>query len=69
MYDQCGHGLSEVAPAYQAAKPAAPVKATASLIPRARFEPIRAYGHIPPVEQPDALLALLNCHFEEFLHA
>ena len=37
----------------------------AALIPDARFEVIQDCGHIPPVEQPDALLA----HLEEFLDA
>lgn len=48
--------------------PPALVRETAALIPGATFELIRACGHIPPAEQPEALLALLNRHFEEFLH-
>lgn len=44
------------------------VKATAALIPGATFEPIRDCGHIPPAEQPQALLALLTRHFEEHIH-
>lgn len=44
------------------------VKATAALIPAARFELIRDCGHIPPAEQPQALLTLLTRHFEEHIH-
>lgn len=44
------------------------VKQTAALIPGARFELISDCGHIPPAEQPHALLALLNRHFEEFIN-
>lgn len=36
------------------------VRSTAQLIPGARFEIIRDAGHIPCVEQPEALLALLR---------
>lgn len=35
----------------------------ASLIPHARYEEIAACGHIPCVERPEALAALLNAHF------
>jgi 3-oxoadipate enol-lactonase len=45
------------------------VKETAALIPGARFEIIQGCGHIPPAEQPEALLALLTRHFEEHIHA
>ena len=45
------------------------VKATADLIPGARFEMIKQCGHIPPAEQPEALLALLERHFKEHVRA
>ncbi|MGE4482694.1 3-oxoadipate enol-lactonase [Acidocella sp.] len=45
------------------------VQKTAALIPGARFALIDDCGHIPPAEQPGALLALLTRHFEEHIHA
>lgn len=45
------------------------VKATADLIQGARFEVIKNCGHIPPAEQPEALLALLERHFKEHVRA
>ena len=36
------------------------VRETAALIPGSRFELIRGAGHIPPVEQPEALGALIT---------
>ncbi len=48
--------------------PPALVKATADLIPGARFEIIEACGHIPPAEQPEALVALLRAHLKEHAH-
>ena len=36
------------------------VRSLADLIPGARFEIIRDAGHIPCVEQPDALVALIR---------
>lgn len=45
------------------------VKETAALIPGARFEMIPNCSHIPPAEQPEALLALLARHFQEHVHA
>ncbi len=44
------------------------VRATAALIPRARFETIAACGHLPPIEQPTALAALIASHLEETGH-
>jgi 3-oxoadipate enol-lactonase len=44
------------------------VKQTADLIPGAKFEIIKGCGHIPPAEQPEALLTLLTKHFEEHIH-
>lgn len=44
------------------------VQATAARIPGARFELITACGHIPPVEQPAALAALIARHLEEHGH-
>ncbi len=44
------------------------VKATADQIPGARFETILSSGHIPPVEQPAALAALIARHLEETSH-
>ncbi len=41
------------------------VKATADLIPGAKFEIIEGCGHIPPAEQPAALIALLRGHLKE----
>jgi 3-oxoadipate enol-lactonase len=36
------------------------VRSLAALIPGSRFEIIRGAGHIPSVEQPDALAALIR---------
>ncbi|TIO60197.1 MAG: 3-oxoadipate enol-lactonase, partial [Mesorhizobium sp.] len=36
------------------------VRSLADLIPGARFEVIRGAGHIPCIEQPDALVALIR---------
>jgi 3-oxoadipate enol-lactonase len=36
------------------------VRETAALIPGSRFELIRGAGHIPSVEQPEALGALIT---------
>ncbi|MCX5496057.1 3-oxoadipate enol-lactonase [Kaistia dalseonensis] len=44
------------------------VRATADRIPGARFETIASCGHIPPVEQPAALAALIARHLEENGH-
>ncbi len=44
------------------------VKATADLIPGARFEIIESCSHIPPAEQPEALIALLRAHLKEHAH-
>jgi 3-oxoadipate enol-lactonase len=44
------------------------VRATASLIPGARFELIPCCGHIPPAEQPDFLAALIQAHLQEYVH-
>ena len=41
------------------------VRATAGLIPGARFEIIAGAGHIPCVEQPAALAALIRDFFEQ----
>ena len=41
------------------------VRATADLIPGARFEIIAGAGHIPCVEQPAALAALLRDFFKQ----
>ena len=40
------------------------VLATAKLIPRARYEVIAGAGHIPCVEQPEALAAILRAFIE-----
>ncbi|MCG5482063.1 MAG: 3-oxoadipate enol-lactonase, partial [Ensifer alkalisoli] len=40
------------------------VRSTAALIPGARFEIIRDAGHIPCIEQPAALLAVLRGFLE-----
>lgn len=44
------------------------VRATADRIPGARVELIAGSGHIPPVEQPAALTALIARHLEEHGH-
>ena len=44
------------------------VRATAALIPGARFELIRRSGHLPCIEQPEALADALARHFEEAGH-
>ncbi|MGO4571613.1 3-oxoadipate enol-lactonase [Microvirga sp. 2TAF3] len=41
------------------------VRGTAKLIPGAHFEIIHGAGHIPCIEQPDALTALIDHHFKE----
>lgn len=48
--------------------PPALVQATASLIPGATFEIIKNCGHIPPAEQPAALLSLLTRHLKAHCH-
>lgn len=45
--------------------PPAIVKATADRLLNARFEIIPGAGHIPSIEQPAQLVALMNKHFEE----
>ena len=49
--------------------PPAVVRATADLIPGARFEIIENAGHMPPIEQPAKLAALIQRHLEEAGHA
>ncbi len=44
------------------------VKSTAKLIPNARFEIIRDAGHIPCVEQPEALTAVIRAFIDFALH-
>ena len=44
------------------------VLSTARLIPDARYEIIRDAGHIPCVEQPEALVDLLRAFIEPLLH-
>jgi len=44
------------------------VRATADLIPGARFEIIAGAGHMPPIEQPAVLAALIARHLEEAGH-
>jgi len=41
------------------------VRQTASLVPGARFEIIANAGHIPSIEQPAALIALIDRHLRE----
>ncbi|MBR7512634.1 hypothetical protein KC219_20965, partial [Mycobacterium tuberculosis] len=38
----------------------------AKLIPRARYEVIRDAGHIPCVEQPETLVAVIRAFVDEF---
>ena len=45
------------------------VRATAGLIPGARFEIITGAGHMPPIEQPAVLATLIARHIEEAGHA
>ncbi|WFU91466.1 3-oxoadipate enol-lactonase (plasmid) [Rhizobium sp. CC1099] len=44
------------------------VRSTAQLIPNARFETIRDAGHIPCVEQPEALTAVIRAFIDFALH-
>ncbi|PKA42790.1 3-oxoadipate enol-lactonase [Rhizobium sullae] len=44
------------------------VRSTAQLIPNARFEVIRDAGHIPCVEQPEALTAIIRAFIDFALH-
>ncbi|MBP1884215.1 3-oxoadipate enol-lactonase [Sinorhizobium mexicanum] len=44
------------------------VRSTARLIPGARYEVIREAGHIPCVEQPEILTAILRPFFELVMH-
>jgi 3-oxoadipate enol-lactonase len=44
------------------------MKSTAQLIPNARFEVIRDAGHIPCVEQPEALTAVIRAFIDFALH-
>lgn len=44
------------------------VRETAALIPLSRFELIRGAGHIPPVEQPEQLAALITGFLDEIGH-
>lgn len=44
------------------------MKSTAQLIPNARFEVIRDAGHIPCVEQPEALTAVIRAFIDSALH-
>ncbi|QFY63642.1 3-oxoadipate enol-lactonase (plasmid) [Rhizobium grahamii] len=44
------------------------VQSTAKLIPNARFEIIRDAGHIPCVEQPEALTAVIRAFIDFALH-
>ncbi|MCY1237827.1 3-oxoadipate enol-lactonase [compost metagenome] len=44
------------------------VLTTARLIPGARYEVIRDAGHIPCVENPEALTAVLRAFFEIAMH-
>jgi 3-oxoadipate enol-lactonase len=44
------------------------VRSTAQLIPNARFEVIRDAGHIPCVEQPEALTAVIRAFIDFALH-
>jgi 3-oxoadipate enol-lactonase len=45
--------------------PADVVRNTAGLIPGARFEAIGECGHIPCIEQPEALIGLIQQHLQE----
>ena len=40
------------------------VRATAERIPGARFETIPGAGHLPCIEQPDALAELIVAHLD-----
>jgi 3-oxoadipate enol-lactonase len=44
------------------------VRKTAALLPNARFEIIENAGHIPSIEQPDALAALIQHYLDEVGH-
>jgi 3-oxoadipate enol-lactonase len=44
------------------------VRRTADLIPNARFEIIEGAGHIPCIEQPDAVARLIEHHLREARH-
>ena len=48
--------------------PPALVKATSDLIPGARFELIKQAGHLPCIEQPEALAKLISAHLKEAGH-
>jgi 3-oxoadipate enol-lactonase len=48
--------------------PVALVKACADAIPRARFEIVAGAGHIPSIEKPAELAALMTRHFKEAGH-
>jgi len=50
---------------YDLSTPPDLVRATAELIPGARFEIIRAAGHIPSIEQPDSLARLVTDFLED----
>jgi len=49
--------------------PPSVVRATADLIPGSHFEIITGAGHMPPIEQPAVLAALIARHIEEAGHA
>jgi len=44
------------------------VRATAERLPKARFEIIAGAGHIPAIDQPERLVALIASHFEDVGH-
>lgn len=48
--------------------PADLVRETAGLIPGAQFELVRRAGHMPPVEQPDAVAALISKFLKDIGH-
>lgn len=50
------------------ATPVALVRATAERIPGARFEILERAGHIPSIDQPAALAALIHHYIEEHVH-
>ena len=58
-----------VAGSQDGASPPELVRATAELIPGARFEVIEGAGHLPPVEAPEAFAALVIPFLEEHAHA